>query len=133
VSRIRLIALVATLTLSFAGCSSSTAVISDRMTGTWSENGLVRGAVFTFTINSTGPTLAGTGNYGLEAGRGGTTTVTGSVASNDSVHVTFTYDYGATAHFDGIFSDENTLSGNYGQINSDGPAASPNPVTFSRR
>jgi hypothetical protein len=57
-----------------------------------------------------GPSINGTGEYALEAGRSGTLAVTGIVAGAQ-VTLDITYDYGMKEHFVGVHTNLDVLHG----------------------
>ena len=54
--------------------------------GSWSETGPVTGSGFEIALTETAGVVTGTGMFSVEAGRGGTLAVSGSVRS-DSLHL----------------------------------------------
>jgi hypothetical protein len=80
------------------------------LSGTWAQQGTVVGSSLVLTLRSDGTSLAGPGQYAIEAGRSGTLTLTGAVSSL-RVHLDIVYDDGAVAQFDGALSDRTTLTG----------------------
>jgi hypothetical protein len=57
-----------------------------------------------------GPSLTGTGEYALEAGRSGMFAVSGT-AVGAKVTLDITYDYGVTEHFVGVHTSLDVLHG----------------------
>ena len=106
-----------TLTLAalalLAGCrddalSPSSAAALD---GDWGPQTSFIGSHWTMHLHASGATLAGTGDYALEAGRSGTFTVTGTAGANAQVTLDFAYDYGAHEHFAGARTPLDVLHG----------------------
>jgi len=96
-------------------CTSGTGpqTLTDRLTGTWSENGLGQfGSVFTMVLAAHDTTVTGRGNYSIEAGRSGTVTVAG-VIHGQNIDLTITYDYGDVAHFSGTLPSAGELDGSW--------------------
>jgi hypothetical protein len=99
--------------VALASCASSTGpqTLADRLTGTWSENGLGQfGTGFTMVLAAHDTIVTGTGNYQIEAGRSGTVTVAGVIEA-PNIHLDITYDYGDVAHFNATLQPGNTLGG----------------------
>ena len=94
-------------------CAGNTGprTLADRLTGTWSENGLGQfGTSFIMVLAARDTTVTGTGSYAIEAGRSGTVTVAG-VIRDPNIILTITYDYGDVAHFNAQLQADNTLGG----------------------
>ena len=94
-------------------CSGSTGpqTLADRLTGTWSENGLGQfGTSFIMVLAAHDTTVTGTGSYAIEAGRSGTVTVAG-VIGDPNIILTITYDDSDVAHFNAQLQADNTLGG----------------------
>jgi hypothetical protein len=84
--------------------------LAQLLAGTWAQQGTVIGSSLVLTFLANGTSLAGTGQYAIEAGRSGTLTLTGSV-SHERVHLDIVYDTGAVAQFDGALAERNTMPG----------------------
>lgn len=96
--------------LLLAGCGSGTGQTS-QLTGRWATVASVNVAGTTaLSLQQTGNTVTGTGQYSIEAGRSGTLSVSGTV-SNVAVNLTFTYDTQNKAAFQGVLVDATHLNG----------------------
>ena len=94
-------------------CAGNTGprTLDQRLTGTWSENGLGQfGTSFIMVLAAHDSTVTGTGSYAIEAGRSGTVTVAG-VIRDPNIILRITYDYGDVAHFNAQLQADNTLGG----------------------
>ena len=80
------------------------------ISGTWATTGI--GPVYreSMTLAQSGSHVTGTGQYALEAGRQGPTTIKGDW-SNGTLSLTITRDYGLSERFTGTLSDATHLTG----------------------
>jgi len=80
------------------------------ISGTWATTGI--GPVYreSMTLAQSGSHVTGTGQYALEAGRQGPTTIEGDW-SNGTLSLTITRDYGLSERFTGKLADATHLSG----------------------
>jgi hypothetical protein len=106
--------LVAIMAASCAGRQDDTLTPSltggQPISGTWATTGI--GPVYreSMTLAQSGSHVTGTGQYALEAGRQGPTTIKGDW-SNGTLSLTITRDYGLSERFTGTLSDATHLSG----------------------
>jgi hypothetical protein len=106
--------LVAIMAASCAGRQDDTLTPSltggQTISGTWATTGI--GPVYreSMTLAQSGSHVTGTGQYALEAGRQGPTTIEGDW-SNGTLSLTITRDYGLSERFTGKLSDATHLSG----------------------
>jgi len=106
--------LVAIMAASCAGRQDDTLTPSltggQTISGTWATTGI--GPVYreSMTLAQSGSHVTGTGQYALEAGRQGPTTIEGDW-SNGTLSLTITRDYGLSERFTGTLSDATHLSG----------------------
>jgi hypothetical protein len=106
--------LVAIMAASCAGRQDDTLTPSltggQTISGTWATTGI--GPVYreSMTLAQSGSHVTGTGQYALEAGRQGPTTIEGDW-SNGTLSLTITRDYGLSERFTGKLADATHLSG----------------------
>jgi hypothetical protein len=106
--------LVAIMAASCAGRQDDTLTPSltggQTISGTWATTGI--GPVYreSMTLAQSGSHVTGTGQYALEAGRQGPTTIEGDW-SNGTLSLTITRDYGLSERFTGTLSDATHLTG----------------------
>ncbi len=106
--------LVAIMAASCAGRQDDTLTPSlasgQTISGTWATTGI--GPVYreSMTLAQSGSHVTGTGQYALEAGRQGPTTIEGDW-SNGTLSLTITRDYGLSERFTGTLADATHLSG----------------------
>ena len=106
--------LVAIMAASCAGRQDDTLTPSltggQTISGTWATTGI--GPLYreSMTLAQSGSHVTGTGQYALEAGRQGPTTIEGDW-SNGTLSLTITRDYGLSERFTGTLSDATHLSG----------------------
>jgi hypothetical protein len=103
--------LSALLLLAAAGChDDALSATSTALTGDWGPTTSLVGSRWTMHLDERGPSLTGTGEYALEAGRSGTLAVTGIVAG-EQVTLDIAYDYGLKEHFVGVHTNLDVLHG----------------------
>ncbi len=97
--------------LLLTGCGSGSQSMNS-LTGQWRFPATVPVTTGSTTLNlqQNGSGVSGSGQYQIEAGRSGTLQVSGTT-SGTAVNLTFHYDYGATAAFQGQMPDANHLTG----------------------
>jgi len=82
----------------------------DTLSGDWGPTTSLVGSRWDMHLTEHGTSLAGTGDYALEAGRSGTLAITGSVTGSQ-VTLDITYDYGMREHFVGVHTNLDVLHG----------------------
>ena len=108
-------ALGVALALALSACTSSMGpqTIDQRLSGTWSEDGLAQvEGEFTMVLAAHDTIVTGTGHYADEALRSGTVTITG-VIEGQNIDLTVTFDYGDVAHFNATLQGTDTLGGSW--------------------
>ncbi len=130
---LRITAIVAAF-VALSSCSADVAVptVANRLNGDWSQSQQVPGSGLHFHLVVVDSTITGTGTYSIEAGQGGTVSVTG-VTTGGRIKLTIVRSIGDTLRFDGVATDANDLDG-YGFYSaSTGLGISdPAPVKFIR-
>ena len=120
--------LAVALGLALSACTSSTGpqTTAQRLTGTWSEDGLaqVEGG-FTMALTAHDTLVTGTGHYDYEALRSGTVAITG-VIEEPNIALTVTFDYGDVAHVNATLQGNKTLVGSWWTV------SDPVPVSFTK-
>ena len=121
-----------------AGCGSepTSESIASSLNGNWTIDYSIPGAAFSTTLLANGSSLSGTGDFVVEAGPGGTSTVEGSV-DGDVVNLDFTLSEQFTG---GVVTIRETFTGHFalGSLRgtmqlADRPDVPPVPTTFVRR
>jgi hypothetical protein len=104
-------ALAALLLITVVGChDDALSATATALSGDWGPSTSLVGSRWTMHLAERGPSINGTGEYALEAGRSGTLAVTGIVAGAQ-VTLDITYDYGMKEHFVGVHTNLDVLHG----------------------
>jgi hypothetical protein len=98
--------------------------------GRWAEANLVPGSSNILELLLADSTVSGTGSYTIEAGSGGTTTITG-IATSSRVDLDLARSDGVVEHFRGRLVTPDTMSGSL-YFTGLAFVTDPFPVTFVR-
>ena len=104
-----LVALACVLLL--AGCSGGgQAAATNGLAGRWTTVNMVPGSGTDLTMDVAGSSVTGTGDYRIEAGRGGTIQVSGTV-NGLQFTLNLAYDTGTNSSYHGVLVGTNQISG----------------------
>ena len=106
--------------------------LAQRLSGDWYQVIPIPGSSMVFYLSAADSTLAGTGNYTIEAGRPGTVSVAGSYTS-ERIRFELTRSDGNVLHFDGTLTSSDRLDG-YAWYSMAGQVvvSDPAPIVFQR-